>query len=81
MAPTYLNYRRRNRLVLGTTAGAAGVQVLLLVWLVPPLGATGAAIAYAVAMGGMFAVFATIAHRELVAFRASPAHSPAGPRA
>jgi O-antigen/teichoic acid export membrane protein len=77
MAPTYLNYRRRNRLVLGTTAGATGVQVLLLVALVPPLGATGAALAYAVAMGGMFAVFAIIAHRELVALRASPVRSSA----
>jgi O-antigen/teichoic acid export membrane protein len=70
MAPTYLQYSRRNRLVLGTTGGAAAVQVLLLFALVPSLGATGAAIAYAVAMVGMYAVFVAVAHRELVALRA-----------
>ncbi len=47
----------------------AGVQVFLFA-LVPSLGATGAAIAYAVAMVGMYAVFVTAAHRELVALRA-----------
>jgi len=71
MAPTYLKYVRRNRLVLGTAAGAAGLQVLLLWVLVPSRGATGAAIAYGAAMGGMYAVFALVAHRDLVALRAS----------
>jgi len=46
-------------------------QALLLFALVPSLGATGAAIAYAVAMIGMYAVFVTAAHRELVELRAS----------
>jgi O-antigen/teichoic acid export membrane protein len=67
IAPTYLTYARRNRLLLGTTAGAAGVQVLLLFALVPSLGATGAAIAYATAMVGMYAVFAIFGIRELAA--------------
>jgi O-antigen/teichoic acid export membrane protein len=70
MAPTYLNYLRRTRLVLGTTAGAAGVQALLLFALVPSLGATGAAIAYAVAMVGMYAVFVIAARGEMAALRA-----------
>jgi O-antigen/teichoic acid export membrane protein len=78
MAPTYLKYTRRTRLVLGTTAGAAGAQVLLLFALVPSLGATGAAIAYAVAMIGMYAVFVTAARREVVALRARQERSAEG---
>jgi O-antigen/teichoic acid export membrane protein len=51
--------------------GAAVVQVILLVLLVPRFAATGAAIAYAVSMCGMYLVFAKTAHRKLVVLSSS----------
>jgi len=71
LAPTYLKYMGRNRTVRRTVVGAAAIQVILLVLLVPHFAATGAAFAYAVSMGGMYVVFARIAHRELVMLRSS----------
>ncbi len=50
LAPTYLKYRRHNRTMLRTVVGAAAIQVILLVLLVPHYAATGAAFAYAVSM-------------------------------
>jgi len=65
LAPTYLKYRRRNRATYATVACAAAAQGMLLLLLVPRLGATGAAIAYAMSMCGMYGAFAWMAHREL----------------
>jgi O-antigen/teichoic acid export membrane protein len=70
LAPTYLKYMGHNRTILKTMAGAAAIQVLLLVLLVPRFAATGGAFAYAVSMGGMQLVFARKAHRELVQLKA-----------
>jgi O-antigen/teichoic acid export membrane protein len=70
LAPTYLKYVQRNRLVLGTASGAAAAQLVLLVLLVPRFGATGAAIAYAVSICGMYGVFWRVAVREVVRLRA-----------
>jgi O-antigen/teichoic acid export membrane protein len=75
MAPTYLKFRRKNRTLYKNVAMAAGVQVALLVLLVPPLGATGAAAAYGVAMCLMYGNLARLAHRELQGLR-----SPSGNR-
>lgn len=65
LAPTYLKYQRRRHLTYATVAGAALAQVGLLLWLVPTLGATGAALANAGSIGGMYVVFAWLARREL----------------
>jgi O-antigen/teichoic acid export membrane protein len=70
LAPTYLKYRRHTGAAFVTMACAAGAQVLLLLLLVPHLGATGAAAAYAASMCGMYAAFAVMAHRELRRLRA-----------
>ncbi len=71
LAPTYLKYMRHNRTMLRTVVGAAAIQVILLVLLVPHYAATGAAFAYAVSMCGMYLIFARMAHRELVMLRSS----------
>jgi len=52
-----------------TVTAAAAFQVLLLALLIPPPGATGTAIAYAISMCGMYAAFAWMAHRELLQFK------------
>jgi len=70
LAPTYLKYRRRNRTTYLTVACAAAAQGILLLLLVPRLGATGAAIAYAVSMCGMYGAFAWMAYRELALLKA-----------
>jgi len=69
LAPTYLKFRRRNRATCTTVGSAAAAQGVLLLWLVPAHGATGAAIAYAISMCGMYGGFAWMAHRELLRFR------------
>lgn len=66
LAPTYLKYSRRNRTMRNIVVAAAAVQVVLLVSLVPRFAATGAAVAYAVSMCGMYLVSSHTAHRELV---------------
>lgn len=71
LAPTYLKYVGHNRATLVTGACAAAVQVLLLVLLVPRFAATGAALAYALSICGMYCIFARMAHRELVLLRSS----------
>jgi len=70
LAPTYLKYVGHNRFTLAVVAVAAAIQVLLLALLVPRLAASGAALAYAVSMCGMYLVFAGMAHREVVLLRA-----------
>jgi O-antigen/teichoic acid export membrane protein len=71
LAPTYLKYMGHNRFIFKTMAGAAVIQVLLLVLLVPRFAATGGAIAYAVSMCGMYLVFARMARSELVQSKAN----------
>ena len=66
LAPTYLKYMGHNRAIRRTMVGAAAVQVILLVLLVPQFAATGAAVAYTISMCGMYLVFTRMAHRELV---------------
>jgi O-antigen/teichoic acid export membrane protein len=70
LTPTYLKYRRRNRDTYVTVACAATAQGLLLLLLIPRLGATGAAIAYAISMCGMYSTFAWLSLRELALLKA-----------
>ncbi|WP_372013610.1 polysaccharide biosynthesis protein [Pseudoxanthomonas sp. 10H] len=65
MAPTYLKQRGQHRRVFQAVAIAALLQVALLAALVPPLGATGAAVAHVVASGAMYGIMAVRAHRGL----------------
>lgn len=65
LSPTYLRYQRRRKLVYTTLAGAVIGQALLLLLLVPPLGATGAALASTIATCAMYGCFAWLARREL----------------
>jgi len=69
LAPTYLKYMGHNRTMRRIVAGAAALQLILLVLLVPRFAATGAACAYLVSMSGMFLVCSRMAHRELVRLR------------
>ena len=69
LAPTYLKFRQRNRATYTAVGIAAAAQGVLLMWLVPAHGATGAALAYAISMCGMYAAFAWMAHRELQQFK------------
>jgi len=70
LAPTYLKYKRRKQATYITVACAALLQTLLLILLVPPLSATGAATAHAVSMCGMYGAFAWLAQRELKVVKA-----------
>lgn len=63
LAPTQLKFQRRNRAIYTVMGVAAVAQLGLLALLVPQLGATGAALAYLLAMGGSYAVFALLARR------------------
>jgi O-antigen/teichoic acid export membrane protein len=65
LAPTWLKFRARNQAIYVTVASAAFTQIALLLLLVPRMGATGAAAAYAIAMCGMYGNFARLARREL----------------
>ncbi len=69
LAPTYLKYMGRNRTMRRIVAGAAAMQLILLVLLVPQFAATGAAFAYLVSMSGMYLVSSLMAHRELANLR------------
>jgi O-antigen/teichoic acid export membrane protein len=71
LAPTYLKYVGHNRFTLGVVAVAAAIQLLLLALLVPRFATTGAALAYAVSMCGMYLVFAGMAYREVVLLKAN----------
>jgi len=69
LAPTYLKFRRRHGWLFQAVAVAAVVQGALLWLLVPRLGATGAALAYGVSMGGLYGGLALLAYRELRGLR------------
>jgi len=69
MAPTYLKYMGHNRTMRRIVAGAAAIQLILLVLLVPQFAATGAAFAYLISMSGMYAVSSLMAHRDLANLR------------
>ncbi len=71
LAPTYLKYSGRNRTMRRIVIGAALIQVILLVLLVPRFAATGAAVAYTISMCGIYLVSAGMAHRELVMLKSS----------
>lgn len=65
LAPTYLKYTRQSRTILWTLLAAVAAQIGLLIVLVPQSGATGAAVAYAAAMVGMYCTYAVLAWRDL----------------
>lgn len=69
LAPTYMKYRKHNRATLTTVIGAAIAFAVLLLLFVPRFAATGAAFAYALSICGMYLIFASMAHRELVSLR------------
>jgi O-antigen/teichoic acid export membrane protein len=69
LAPTCQKFMRRNSTLLRIVVGAAAIQVILLVLLVPYFAATGAAFAYAVSMCGMYLVSSRMAHRNFVKLR------------
>ena len=71
MVASYLKYMGHNLTTRNIVVVAAAVQIVLLIVLVPPFAATGAAIAYAVSMSGMYLVSSRLAHRELVVLRSS----------
>ncbi len=73
LAPTYLKYTGHNRIIRRTMLGAAAIQVVLLVLLVPQFAATGAAVAYTISMCGMYVVFSWMAHRELAKLKSGGA--------
>ena len=73
MAPTYLKYTGQNSTIRRTMLGAAAIQVVLLVLLVPQFAATGAAVAYTISMCGMYLVFSGMAHRELAKLKSGGA--------
>lgn len=64
LAPTFLKFQQRNRLLYGAMAGVAALQAGLIVVLVPPLGAVGAATAHALCLIGLYGTFAVLGHRE-----------------
>ncbi|UNK57343.1 polysaccharide biosynthesis C-terminal domain-containing protein [Pseudoxanthomonas daejeonensis] len=65
MAPTYLKHRGDNGVLFRSVAVAALLQVMLLMLLVPRLGATGAAIACAIASTLLYGALAHRAHLAL----------------
>lgn len=71
LAPTYLKHQGENRALFRTVAVAAMLQVALLALLVPTRGATGAAIAHAIATLVMYGTLAWLAHRGLARLQSS----------
>lgn len=70
LAPTYLKFRDHSRAILKVVAGAAGLNVVLNLLLVPEYAAAGAATAYAVSMCGMYFIFSRMANQELIRLKA-----------
>ena len=66
LGPTYLKYMGHNRAIFTTMLGAVIFQIIMLFVLVPRFAATGGALAYALSMGGMYLIFARMAHNELL---------------
>jgi O-antigen/teichoic acid export membrane protein len=65
LTPTYLKFQRRNRTIYLVTALAGAAQLGLLVLLIPPLGASGAALAYTLSTVGMYGAFAVLLRRDV----------------
>ena len=61
LAPTHLKFQGRNGVVFAVIGAAAAVQLALLILLIPRLGATGAALAYALPTVASYAVLARLA--------------------
>lgn len=66
LAPTYIKFTRARGFTLIAATLAVVVQSLLLIVLAPRLGATGAALAHAIAVVGMYGAFALVAWRDLI---------------
>ncbi len=79
LAPTVLKYRDRNAAIFRIVATSTGLQVVLLVALVPALGATGAALGYAASVALMYARLAGAARAEIERIRGE-FRGPAGER-
>lgn len=69
LAPTVLKYSRRNVALFATLAVTTAIQIVLLVLLVPPLGATGAALGYGLSAVLMYGVLAIRTRAEIRALR------------
>lgn len=65
LAPTFLKYRGLNRLISRTMTASVALQIVLLILLVPRIGAAGAAIGYAVSSVLMYGSFAGFSRLEL----------------
>ena len=64
-APYYLQFVGRNGLVLGSTAVAVAVSIVLCFVLGRPRGSLGAAVAYAVPLAALFATLRVLGFRHL----------------
>lgn len=71
IAPIFLKHRNQSRIIFPALVTAALVQVALLMVLVPRLEATGAAIAYAISMVGLYGYFTLVSYSQIRALRAS----------
>ncbi|WP_226705043.1 lipopolysaccharide biosynthesis protein [Microbulbifer elongatus] len=71
IAPIFLKHRKQSRIIFPALVAAALVQVALLLVLVPRLEATGAAIAYAISMVGLYGYFTLASHWQMRALRTS----------
>jgi O-antigen/teichoic acid export membrane protein len=78
LAPTVLEYHDRNALVLGTVATAVAVQTILLAFLVPSFGATGAALSYCASVVLMYARFVMAGRSDLARLAEETASRSAG---
>jgi O-antigen/teichoic acid export membrane protein len=65
LSPTWLKFRGLHRKLYAATTAAAGAQLLLLAALVPPLGATGAALAHLGSMLLLYGSCAALAQRDM----------------
>lgn len=65
VAPIYLKHRNQSRVIFPALALAALAQIALLIVLVPRFEATGAAIAYAISMMGLYSYFSVVGHRQV----------------
>lgn len=57
LTPTLLKFQSQSRATYRILVTAACAELLLLLFMIPRLGATGAALAYLLAMSGMYAAF------------------------
>ncbi|WOX05042.1 lipopolysaccharide biosynthesis protein [Microbulbifer pacificus] len=71
VAPIYLKHQKQNRIIFPALALAALLQALLLLIMVPRLGATGAAVAYMISMLGLYGYFSVASHRQVRAAEAA----------